>query len=186
VLEGAGVEVVAKTSSPHTALAAVESLRPDLLVTELETADRALDGLVWLRRAVDAMPSGQAIVLSGRTEQELIDAALRAGAVAYVIKTAGTDDLAAAVRQVFEHSVYLGPQTVRPSRNTRAFGERHDLTARELEILQLLVDGHSNAQLARMLWVTEQTVKFHLSNIYRKLNVSNRAEASRMAQRLDD
>ena len=186
MLEGAGVEVVAKTSSPHTALAAVESLHPDVLVTELETADRALDGLVWLRRAVEAMPSGQAIVLSGRTEHELIDAALRAGAVAYVIKTAGTDDLAAAVRQVFEHSVYLGPQTVRPSRRTRAFGERHDLTARELEILQLLVDGHSNAQLAQMLWVTEQTVKFHLSNIYRKLGVTNRAEASRRAQRLDD
>jgi DNA-binding NarL/FixJ family response regulator len=155
-------------------------------VTELETTDRALDGLVWLRRAVDAMPSGKAIVLSRRTEQELIDAALHAGAVAYVIKTAGTDDLAAAVRQVFEHSVYLGPQTVRPTRDTRAFGERHDLTARELEILQLLVDGHSNARLAQMLWVTEQTVKFHLSNIYRKLGVASRAEASRMAQLTDD
>jgi DNA-binding CsgD family transcriptional regulator len=56
------------------------------------------------------------------------------------------------------------------------------LTRRELEILQLVAEGHSNAQLARMLWVTEQTVKFHLSNIYRKLDVSNRTEASRWAQ----
>ena len=56
------------------------------------------------------------------------------------------------------------------------------LTRRELEILTLVAEGHSNAQLARMLWVTEQTVKFHLSNIYRKLNVSNRTEASRWAQ----
>ncbi|MGH3046995.1 MAG: LuxR C-terminal-related transcriptional regulator, partial [Gaiellaceae bacterium] len=49
-------------------------------------------------------------------------------------------------------------------------------------ILQLVAEGHSNAELARMLWVTEQTVKFHLSNIYRKLNVANRTEASRWAQ----
>ena len=58
----------------------------------------------------------------------------------------------------------------------------HDLTRRELEILQLVAEGHSNSQLARMLWVTEQTVKFHLSNIYRKLDVANRTEASRWAQ----
>jgi DNA-binding CsgD family transcriptional regulator len=57
------------------------------------------------------------------------------------------------------------------------------LTRRELEILRLVAEGHSNAQLARMLWVTEQTVKFHLSNIYRKLDVANRTEASRWAQR---
>jgi DNA-binding CsgD family transcriptional regulator len=56
------------------------------------------------------------------------------------------------------------------------------LTKREREILALVAEGHSNAQLAKMLWVTEQTVKFHLSNIYRKLDVSNRTEASRWAQ----
>jgi DNA-binding CsgD family transcriptional regulator len=56
------------------------------------------------------------------------------------------------------------------------------LTRRELEILQLVAEGDSNAQLARMLWITEQTVKFHLSNIYRKLGVSNRTEAGRWAQ----
>jgi DNA-binding CsgD family transcriptional regulator len=60
--------------------------------------------------------------------------------------------------------------------------EHPDLTRREVEILRLVAEGLSNAELARMLWVTEQTVKFHLSNIYRKLNVSNRTEASRWAQ----
>ena len=58
----------------------------------------------------------------------------------------------------------------------------HQLTPRELEILRLVAEGHSNSQLAQLLWVTEQTVKFHLSNIYRKLNVANRTEASRWAQ----
>ena len=60
--------------------------------------------------------------------------------------------------------------------------DAHDLTRRELEILCLVAEGHSNSQLAAMLWVTEQTVKFHLSNIYRKLDVANRTEASRWAQ----
>jgi len=59
--------------------------------------------------------------------------------------------------------------------------ETPQLTRRELEILQLVAEGYSNSQLAKMLWVTEQTVKFHLSNIYRKLDVVNRTEASRWA-----
>jgi DNA-binding CsgD family transcriptional regulator len=65
---------------------------------------------------------------------------------------------------------------------TKVSVDQHDLTNRELEILRLVAEGHSNAQLARMLWVTEQTVKFHLSNVYRKLNVANRTEAARWAQ----
>jgi DNA-binding CsgD family transcriptional regulator len=60
--------------------------------------------------------------------------------------------------------------------------ELQGLTKREVEILQLVAEGYSNSQLARMLWVTEQTVKFHLSNVYRKLEVANRTEASRWAQ----
>jgi DNA-binding NarL/FixJ family response regulator len=186
VLGRAGVHVVAKTSSPRAALAAVELHDPDLLVTEIETGEE-VDGVTWLRRALELMSSGKAIVLSRHDAPELIDAALRAGAVAYVIKTAQTDDLASAVRQVFDHSVYLGAPDGQQASDGDVLAERFDLTARELEILQLLVEGHSNAQLAHMLWVTEQTVKFHLSNIYRKLGVANRSEASRTAQlvRLD-
>jgi DNA-binding NarL/FixJ family response regulator len=111
---------------------------------------------------------------------------LAAGASAYVVKTAHPDDVASAVRQAFEHSVFtpgsapvptaLADET--PSRRERPGG----LTRRELEILKLVAEGHSNAALAGMLWVTEQTVKFHLSNIYRKLDVTNRTEASRWAQ----
>jgi two-component system response regulator DevR len=182
VLGRAGVNVVVKTSSPRAALAAIEAHRPDLLVTEIETGDGSLDGVAWMRRVLDVLSAGKAIVLSRREEPDLIDAALRAGAVAYVIKTAHPDDLASAVRQIFDHSVFLGPPGVKPSHDASALGDRYGLTARELEILQLLVEGHSNAQLAHMLWVTEQTVKFHLSNIYRKLGVSNRSEASRKAQ----
>jgi len=99
-----------------------------------------------------------------------------------VLKTAHPDDLTSAIRQAFEHSIYLAG--VRPTAAPPApqLDDSPGLTRRELEILQLVAEGHSNAELARMLWVTEQTVKFHLSNIYRKLDVANRTEASRWAQ----
>ena len=68
-----------------------------------------------------------------------------------------------------------------PPTHAQTESAARELTRRELEILRLVAEGHSNGQLAKMLWVTEQTVKFHLSNIYRKLEVANRTEASRWA-----
>jgi DNA-binding CsgD family transcriptional regulator len=91
------------------------------------------------------------------------------------------------VRQAFDHSVFIAGAAPAPTPTPAGAPVRVErpggLTRRELEILRLVAEGHSNAQLARMLWVTEQTVKFHLSNIYRKLDVANRTEASRWAQR---
>ena len=147
VLGRTGVVVVAKTSTPAEALAAVEEHRPDLFVTEITGAEDGLDGVSWLRRVLERAPAAKAVVLSRLEQPETIDAALRAGAVAYVIKTAHPDDLASAVRQVFDHSVFLGAPGPQPSLDASALAESHGLTARELEILQLLVEGHTNAQL---------------------------------------
>jgi DNA-binding NarL/FixJ family response regulator len=181
VLGRIGIHVIGKAGSAGAALAELERLSPDLLVTELVDAEGGFDSVGWLRRFLEHAPRTRTIVLSGHDDPDLIDAALHAGAVAYIVKTAHPDDLAAAVRQVFDHSVYLGPVGVTQVGSV-AEEAGHELTPRELEILRLLVEGHSNAQLARMLWVTEQTVKFHLSNVYRKLGVANRTEASRWAQ----
>ena len=94
------------------------------------------------------------------------------------------EDLAYAMRQAFEHSVFVAasPSGAAPCGPHRSRGDARAVTRREAEILRLVAEGHSNADVARMLWIAEQTVKFHLSNIYRKLNVSNRTEASRWAQ----
>jgi DNA-binding NarL/FixJ family response regulator len=118
-----------------------------------------------------------------REDAHSIDSAFAAGAAAYVTKAAHPDDLAAVVRQVFGPSVYFADNRTAPQTPpSRADSSDLGLTRREAEILSLVAEGHSNAQVAKMLWVTEQTVKFHLSNTYRKLNVSNRTEASRWAQ----
>ena len=184
VLDRVGVQVVAKTTSGTEAVTLIEQHRPDLLTVEIDTAPGEPDGLDVLRRGRETVSELRAIVLSSHHDPAHIDGALAAGAAAYVLKTAHPDDVASAVRQAFDHSVFMPPSqpaadaAAKPSRPERPAG----LTRRELEILKLVAEGHSNATLARKLWVTEQTVKFHLSNVYRKLEVTNRTEASRWAQ----
>ncbi len=185
VLRRVDVNVVGTTTSSSEAISLVEEHNPDLLVTEVESAAGDLSGLALIERAREIAPALRPIVLSVNADAQAIDSALAAGAVAYVVKTAHPDDLASAVRQAFSHSVYLAGRravTPVPAPNVVSTDEGPDLTRRELEILRLVAEGDSNAELARMLWVTEQTVKFHLSNIYRKLDVANRTEASRWAQ----
>ena len=184
VLHKIGIRVTGKATSPGQALTLVEETSPHLLVAELPQSNDAFDGASFLAKARQLVPELRTIVLSARADRHYVDAALEAGATAYVVKTTHPDDLAAAVRQSFNHSVYLaGGEAAPPGNSSATSGKsRARLTRREHEILQLVAEGHSNAQLARMLWVTEQTVKFHLSNIYRKLDVSNRTEASRWAQ----
>ena len=185
VLQRVGVGIVAKTTSGTEAITLAEKLRPSLLTLEIDALPGEPDGLAVLRQVRSTVQNLRTIVLSRNHETRYVDAALAAGASAYIVKTAHPDDVASAVRQAFEHSVYLpgmaegvpAPGTRPPSRQIPG-----GLTRRELEILKLVAEGHSNAALARMLWVTEQTVKFHLSNVYRKLEVTNRTEASRWAQ----
>jgi DNA-binding NarL/FixJ family response regulator len=183
VLGRANIEVQARFVSSTAALERLEALQSDLLITGLDHEPGDLDGIALIRSARDRVPGLEVIVLSAHSDRERIDLAFSAGADAFVVKTAAASDLVHAVHQAFEHSVYLPAMT--SSTSMPGAGAPRDalgLTPRELELLCHVAEGHSNAQLARMLWVTEQTVKFHLSNIYRKLNVNNRTEASRIAQ----
>jgi DNA-binding NarL/FixJ family response regulator len=183
ILTTVPVDVVGKATSLEEASQLIEELQPDLVVVETSMASSEQSGLSWLADARKQFPDSAVIVLSSSGDSSDIAAALSLGAVAYVVKKAHPDDLAVAVRQVYEHSIYL--PSVIDSTEWVASEEQinqSDLTRRELEILQLVSEGLSNAALAKMLWVTEQTVKFHLSNIYRKLGVANRTEAGRWAQ----
>jgi two-component system response regulator DevR len=182
VLTRISVVVVAKVTSPSAALAAVEQHQPDIFLTELETADPELDGRTCVRRAREIVPEIRAIVLSSDRTPQQINASLAAGASAYVLKTAHPEDIASAVRQAFDHSIFLSAVELNGGPPLAPEAEDVGLTRREIEILRLVSEGYSNTALAKMLWVTEQTVKFHLSNIYRKIEVSNRTEAARWAQ----
>jgi NarL family two-component system response regulator LiaR len=184
VLHRSEFRLVGKTTSTGQALQLVEAEQPDLLVTELRPQNGDIDSLTLIRRSLEAVQALRTVVLSAREDPRSIDMAMRAGAAAYVMKSAHPDDLAAAVRQVFGPSLFLAdswtPAQAPPREEpTETWG----LTRRELEILGLVAEGLSNAQVARTLWVTEQTVKFHLSNTYKKLGVANRTEAASWAQR---
>jgi DNA-binding NarL/FixJ family response regulator len=125
------------------------------------------------------------VILLGEVDEiGVVEQAFDAGVYAYLLRTADPEDLAATVRQAFSTAIYLSGRlhkdTARPA--TRPLDGTPPLTRRELEILRLAAAGRSNAELARRLWVTEQTVKFHLSNVYRKLSVANRTEAAHWAQ----
>jgi DNA-binding NarL/FixJ family response regulator len=185
LLEGVDVTVLGVTTSTTEALAMVEETQPTMFITEYDCIEQSEEGLGVLRRATAINPGIHSVVLSTQDDAASIEAAFAAGASVYCVKTAEPEDLASAIRQAFNNSVYYstgrGGRSAEPAPSKQS-SEDPGLTKREVEILQLVAEGHSNSQLAKMLWVTEQTVKFHLSNIYRKLDVANRTEASRWAQ----
>ena len=187
LLEDVGLEVVGTATSVDEAIVLVGQHRPDVLIAGVDYAGgQDGEGVTGLRRAREAHPGVKLVVLGEGGEPENVEAAFSAGASIYCVRTAERGDLASAIRQAFQPSIYVAGADYRSSALSpvpvSGRGEAVDLTRRELEILQLVAEGHSNSQLAKMLWVTEQTIKFHLSNIYRKLDVSNRTEASRWAQ----
>ena len=192
VLARASVTVVGTGLTGAELLEVLAATTPDILVGELWPRGAAIEALGWVASARALVPDMKLLVLSSHEDQAHIDAAFAAGADVYVVKTAPRDDLEAALRQAFDQSVYIRPRAdlgEAPSdaaptlerASTKGAGSASGLTRREVEILRLVAMGHSNSELARMLWVTDQTIKFHLSNIYRKTATANRTAASRWA-----
>lgn len=178
-LTDAAIRVVGKTSLLSEAARLVERLRPNLLVVEIAIREGAKKGLEWLEENSDRFTELKVVVCSRNEDQADIAAALAGGVSVYVVKRAHASDVTSAVRQLDGRSLHLPQQGEAPSR--RRTGGDSGLTKREIEILGLAAQGRSNQQMARHLWVTEQTIKFHLSNIYKKIGVRNRTAASRFA-----
>jgi DNA-binding NarL/FixJ family response regulator len=182
VLERVSVQVVGRATDGGEAVMLVREHSPDLLIAGLDGSDA--DQVACIRRAKEAHSGLKPVVVSDTTDASEIGALFAAGASVYCMRTAQPEELAYAVRQAFQRSVYIAGEPLEwsvPPSPAQTEPAAHELTRRELEILRLVADGSSNGQLAKKLWVTEQTVKFHLSNIYRKLEVANRTEASRWA-----
>ena len=181
VAERLGIEVVGRTMLAEEAVSLVKEYQPAILLAGMEpSSGNGYEPEVLLPRMRQVNPELKAIVISTCADSEYITKALATGAAAYVLRSAHPDDLAAAIRQAFEHSIYL--PSAGPFQRREAQDDSLLLSRREIEVLQLVAEGRSNTQVAKMLWISEPTVKFHLSNIYRKLQVSNRTEASRWAQ----
>ncbi len=175
------IDLVGATTCASTAATLLREHRPDLLVLEVDLPEGLDAALRLISTGPRETPGLTVVVLSGSNERSVIDAAFDRGASAYVLKSSDPDAIGTAIRQAFEPSLYLA----RPRQEAVAT-ERRDvlrkLTRRELEILQLVSGGRSNRQVAEILWVADQTVKFHLANVYRKLGVRSRFEAARWAR----
>jgi two-component system response regulator DevR len=166
------IYVVAEADTGDKVLPLVGQTGPDVVLLDVRMP--GMDGLAVLEQLRERYPSVAVVMLSGIDDPTLVRAALERGAAAFVLKHVDPRDLAAAVRQVVGGAIFR-PLDLLPA-NTGSMDEA-GLSKRELSILEALETGASNAAIAKDLFLAEQTVKFHLTNIYRKLGVSSRTEA---------
>ena len=183
-MERAGFEIAGTAMRGDDLLELMDRVQADVVLLDL--AMPGYDGFECIHRLRASHPNAAIVVVSGADDEASIRHAMEAGAVCFVGKAADPNDLAGAIHVLLNDSIHLTPHTPQavpePVREPGEEGADALLTRRELEILRLVSSGLSNAQMAKHLWVTEQTIKFHLSNIYRKIGIRNRTAASRWAQ----
>lgn len=183
VLAPENIELVGATTSIRTALDLLREHTPDLFVLEIDIPGRREDVLAMIETACREHPGMTVVVLSATDDRDLIDAAFDRGVRAYVLKCSEQAVLVTGILQAFEQSLYLAATPADgPATRLRERMLMKKLTRREIEILQLVSGGLSNRQVGELLYVTDQTVKFHLANVYRKLGVRSRFEAALWAQ----
>ncbi len=179
LLETRGIKIVAEASSGRQALAAVARSRPDAALIDMHMPG-AIDGLTCAERIRKTYPEVRVVVISGFTDEASVRMAFRRGAHAFVSKGVDPRDLGPTVRQCVRGTVFHAPFD---DTSSAVEGLLEGLTEREMAVLKAVAAGLSNQAVAKRLWVTEHTVKFHLTNVYRKLDVTNRTEAARWAQK---
>ena len=171
------IDVVGETDSGENVVPLIAQTGPDAVLLDVRMP--GIDGLAVLQRIREQYASVAVVMLSGIEEPALVRAALERGATAFVLKHVHPRDLPSAIRQAVHGSIYRPLGHAAPPRESAL--EEVGLSKRELSILEALQSGSSNAAIAKELFLAEQTVKFHLTNIYRKLGVSSRTEAVRRA-----
>jgi DNA-binding NarL/FixJ family response regulator len=177
LVEEGDFEVVGEANTGSQVLPLVRRTSPHLVLLDLRMP--GLDGLSALEQIKRDHPAVKVVILSASAEPAVIQTALARGASAYVIKSVNPVDLPATLRQAMEGNVFHAVGLPPAGQTTPA--NELGLTAREVGIVQALARGLSNQAIGKELFVAEQTVKFHLTNIYRKLHAANRTEAVRLA-----
>jgi DNA-binding NarL/FixJ family response regulator len=170
------MRVVGEAQSGAELVQLIERRRPDIVLMDLRMP--GVTGTEMIELIGDRWPDTKTVVLSACDDAPVIEAALQAGASAYVLKTAGSLDITSILRQAARGEVLPAPVTL-PARPAEP--DAPALTERERDILSRVATGMTTAAISRELWVSEHTIKFHLTNIYRKLGVPNRAGAVRYA-----
>ncbi|RAK19912.1 LuxR family two component transcriptional regulator [Anoxybacillus vitaminiphilus] len=191
-------EVVAEGADGSEALNIVEQYKPDVVIMDINMPN--INGIEATRQLVKTYPNTKVLILSIHDDENYVTHALQTGAMGYLLKEMDADALIEAVKVVAEGGSYLHPKVTHnlvkeyrrlatEDQNGAAKGQQkqevrlplHLLTRRECEVLQLLADGKSNRSIGEALFISEKTVKNHVSNILQKMNVNDRTQAVVMA-----
>jgi DNA-binding NarL/FixJ family response regulator len=171
------IELIGVVSDGAAAVTTALAERPDVVLMDLSMP--VMDGIEATRRITTAGLNVHVVVLTSFSDNRRIVEALRAGASGYLLKHANADELLSGIRAAAAGDAPLDPKAARVMLDAqRASPNRPDLTARELEVLQLIAAGDANKQIARKLGITERTVKSHLTNIFAAIDVTSRTQAA--------
>ena len=175
------LELAGEAADGSEAVRLAERVKPDVILMDLLMP--VMDGVAATKAIHDRFPDIRIIILTSFKEREQVDGALKAGAMSYLLKTVSASELVSAIRGAMAGQSKLSSEAtqvlIQEMRNPSA--RDYDLTAREKEILKLMVDGLSNTEIAGNLGVSPSTAKFHVSNVLSKLGVTSRTEAVSMA-----
>jgi DNA-binding NarL/FixJ family response regulator len=178
-----GITVVGEASNGREALDRVGELQPDIVL--MDVAMPIMDGLEATRRVKEVYPDVRVLILTQHDSQEYVAPLLQSGASGYVLKRSGGREVVTAIRQVYEEGAFLEPGVARHILRdyTRSSEDKEtaspSLTERERQVLELVVEGKSNKEIARRLVISPKTVSVHRSNIMSKLGVHNSVELVR-------
>ncbi len=191
VLEGeADIDVVGEASDGHEAIERAEATTPDVVLMDVRMPKRS--GIEATRTIKDTLPSTKILMLTISDEEADLYEAIKAGASGYLLKDASIDEVAQAVRVVADGQSLISPSMAmklldefkQMSRTDRSQPATPRLTERELEVLRLVAQGLNNREIAKQLFISENTVKNHVRNILEKLQLHSRMEAVMYAVRV--
>ena len=179
-------EVVAEASNGREAIEKVDAYEPDVVVLDIRLP--GMSGVEVCQQITDKHPDMHVIMLTSYAEDEMLFAAIRAGAAGYVLKQIGGDDLTRAIERVGRGEALLDPtltqrvfEEVRKAQREEEASAFAELTNQEMQVLQLVSEGKTNREIAEALYLGEGTARHYVSNILGKLGVANRAEAAAYA-----